>query len=139
MAPLADPDLRVIVDARNGESFYFFSPKPASFYTPTDREIGDLEAKLPVFLRTAPEATRSRSGTPLAARAMTYRRQYVGIVDASGTRRIWGNFFCGDFGDNKGAWRMSVVLVKDGGDCYFNVKFDPTSGTLSELRVNGEG
>jgi hypothetical protein len=136
MAPLATPELRVIVAAAAGRDFYFFRPEPASFFTPSDREVADLEAKLPAFLRASHPASR-RPTVPLAERMPKYMRQYVGFVDLSGTRRIWGNFFCDSFGGTD--WRTHAILVKDGGDCFFNVQFDPATGTFNALMVNGEG
>jgi hypothetical protein len=134
---LANPELRVIVPAAEGKNFYFWRPEPTSFFTPSDAEVAAFEARLPAFLRA--NAKPSRFGAaPLAERMPKYLRQYVGIVEADGRRRVWGNFFCEYFGHPDGGWRNEGFVVKDGGDCYFNVKYDPVGETFSALMVNGE-
>ncbi len=35
-------------------------------------------------------------------------------------------------------WRKQVILVNDGGDCYFGLDFDPKTGTYESLIVNGQ-
>ena len=135
-APLATPELRAIIPAAEAADVYFHRPEPKSFFTPVDYEVAAFEAKLPAFLRTH---VKSRPGQPaLADRAPKYMRQYVGVVEPDGTRHLWGNFFCEYFGHADGGWRHEGFAVKDGGDCYFNLKFDPTQGSFSELMVNGD-
>lgn len=132
---LANPELRFIVPAAEGRNFYFRDPPP-TFYTPTDREISAFEAKLPAFLRASVPPSR-RGATPLADRMPKYMRQYVGHLAADGTRLIWGNFFCSYYGDADG-WRKEGFVVKDGGDCYFNVDFVPDGETFRNLAINGD-
>ena len=138
---LKSPELRVIVDAHAGDKFYTWAA-PAGFFTPSEEQISTLEALLPRFLD---DHVQSRDGeSPLSERMPKYMRHYVGIIKANGARRIWGNFFCvyfdyrDPFGPKDG-WRTHGISVSDGGDCYFNVKFDPTFRTFSELAVNGNG
>ena len=134
---LANPELRVIVPAAEGSNFYFFRPDPGSYFTPTEAEVAAFEAKLPDFLRA--KAKPNRGGAPpLADRMAKYLRQYVGLVESDGKRRIWGNFFCEYFGHADGGWRKEGFVVKDGGDCYFNVKYEPATGAFSALMINGD-
>jgi hypothetical protein len=130
---LANPELRLIVPASEASEFYLGSSSSATFFTPTVSEIAAFEAKLGPFLRATLPRWRWNP-VPLADRMPKYMRQYVGVVDDDGVHRIWGNFFCDAFGD----WRKESFVVKDGGDCYFNVRFDPALGTFDALRVNGE-
>ena len=39
----------------------------------------------------------------------------------------------------KGSWRDSLVLVFDGGYCFFTVLHDPSSLQFEELWINGPG
>ncbi len=134
---LANPELRVIVPAAEGNNFYFFRPEPTSYFTPSDAEVAAFEAKLAAFLRV--KAKPRRPGEPqLAERMPKYMRQYVGIVEADGKRRVWGNFFCEYFGHGDDGWRKEGFVVKDGGDCYFNVKYEPATETFSALMINGD-
>ncbi len=66
-----------------------------------------------------------------------YHRQYVGFSDSSGTRWAWVNFFCEDA--HEPWWRLCLVRVSDGGDCYFNIKINLTRGEVAYLMVNGGG
>lgn len=64
----------------------------------------------------------------------TYRRQYVALITADGEREVWVNFFCASF--NIG-WREHVVIVDDGGTCFFQLFINVKSGKASELIPNG--
>ncbi|MBI1307001.1 MAG: hypothetical protein GC181_10405 [Bacteroidetes bacterium] len=65
-----------------------------------------------------------------------YHRQYVPVINQYGQKEIWVNFFCGDLHSSQ--WKSGLVMVKDGGRCYFNLKINLQSETYSELRINGE-
>ncbi len=134
---LTNPELRVIVAAPHAKDFYFYRPEPKSFFTPSESEVAAFESKLPAYLR-ANVKPRVPRDPPLADRAPKYMRQYVGLVEQGGRRRIWGNYFCEYFGSADGGWRKEGFAVKDGGDCYFRVKFDAATGTFDELQINGE-
>lgn len=140
-APLADEaaDRRVLVEASQAGNFFFGKPqKGQTFFTPTAAEVAAFEAALTPELRA--RVAPSRPGTkPLAERWPTYHRQYVGHLEPDGSRWLWGNFFCHVDPDDQGRWRQQSVVVKDGGDCYFQVDFSPSSRTLKDLSVNGEG
>ena len=56
-----------------------------------------------------------------------YKRQYIPVKDEKGNKYIWVNCFCDDFGID---WRNEIVLVMDGGDCYFNFYIN-----LSEKKI----
>lgn len=63
------------------------------------------------------------------------RRQYVCVINEQGDREFWINFFCGDF--SSGDWEKELVIVEDGGNCYFSVKINLDKKTCYDLRVNG--
>lgn len=98
-------------------------------WTPTTQQIATLEAKLPGFLKAAPNAA-----VDLHERAADYQRQYAGYV-ADGRALILVNAFCSIPGID---WTSQPVVVADGGDCFFSVSFDPTTATFEDLRINGE-
>jgi flagellar basal body L-ring protein FlgH len=64
-----------------------------------------------------------------------FKRQYVSVINEKGGKEIWINFFCDDWGNEK--WKSEILIVKDGGNCYFNIKVNLTTKTYSELRING--
>jgi hypothetical protein len=63
-----------------------------------------------------------------------YHRQYVSVIDSNGEKIVWVNFFCSTFNDN---WKKELVMVHDGGNCFFNIKINLTRKTYSDLRING--
>lgn len=63
------------------------------------------------------------------------RRQYLPVINESGEKEVWINFFCDDFGAED--WKNQIVEVNDGGNCYFDVKINLTQKTYYDLMVNG--
>ncbi len=63
-----------------------------------------------------------------------YKRQYIAVLNDNGEKEVWINGFC-DTWDK--AWKTEILLVKDGGNCYFNLKINLVTGTCFEVSVNG--
>lgn len=63
-----------------------------------------------------------------------YKRQYVAVLNSKGEKEVWVNCFCSNGNEN---WKENLVFVKDGGNCYFNLKINLTTGKYCELIVNG--
>jgi hypothetical protein len=61
-------------------------------------------------------------------------RQYAGFIE-SGERKIYINAFCDDLGID---WKRSVVVVADGGPCYWQAIYNVTTDEVEMLVVNGE-
>jgi hypothetical protein len=97
----------------------------------TATEIAALEAALGEFLR----ASGNASAVIIADELPAYHRQYGG-VEVDGKAQIYANFFCRDIGID---WHVQPVSVDDGGRCFFQVLFDPVTGTFSHLIINGDG
>jgi hypothetical protein len=64
-----------------------------------------------------------------------YYKQLVPIINAKGEKEVWVNCFCN--ASEKSYWKKSIVLVMDGGSCYFNLKINLTKGTVYDFIVNG--
>ena len=103
-------------------------------WTPSAADIAALEAGLPAFLQTA-ENPWLQDDPPIWERVPDYMRQYLGIVE-DGQQIIYANFFCTI---NEMDWHSEYVFVMDGGDCFFQVKYNPESGEFFDLSVNGAG
>jgi hypothetical protein len=101
--------------------------RDAEYFVPSAAEVAAFEAALPAALRA--EGTRGES---IASGLASYGGQLVGIVK-DGRRIVFGNFFCGD-DDPAGR----PVLVKDGGACYFHAGYEPGSGLVVDLTINGD-
>ncbi|WP_111710325.1 hypothetical protein [Lutibacter citreus] len=63
-----------------------------------------------------------------------YYRQYVPVINENGEKEVWINFFCSTMKDN---WKTDLVMVHDGGNCFFNIKVNLTKKNYSDLRING--
>jgi hypothetical protein len=63
----------------------------------------------------------------------------VGAVNSNGEKIIWINCFCKTEESSFKDWKKNIVLVKDGGNCFFNLKANITTNTFTDFFVNGEG
>lgn len=63
-----------------------------------------------------------------------YKRQYVAVTNKNGDKDVWINCLCQTHGDN---WKTSIIMVDDGGNCYFNLKINLTKEKYYDLGVNG--
>ncbi len=63
-----------------------------------------------------------------------YKRQFIPVINEGGKKIVWGNYFCRA---NKN-WKREILVVMDGGNCYFNVFVNLTKSESEKLSVNGE-
>ena len=64
-----------------------------------------------------------------------YFKQFVPTINENGEKEVWINCFCGLDDRN---WRKEIIVVEDGGNCYFNLKFNLTTKKCTDLMVNGD-
>lgn len=64
------------------------------------------------------------------------KRQYIAVINGKGEREVWVNCFCSKGNRN---WKMEIILVEDGGVCYFNLKINLSTKRYYDLSVNGIG
>ena len=107
-----------------------FGERAEGYWTPAAADIIGMEAGLADYLRTA-AASRSPD---LWQKQASYKRQYAGLV-RDGQRLVYASFFC-DTVDER--WREQIVMVLDGGDCYFQLTYTIDQGTYQDLMINGE-
>lgn len=71
------------------------------------------------------------------AKIMTsYKKQLIFATDRIGQRFVWINCMCQA---NDDYWKKGIPLVFDGGDCYFSLKINLTTGEYFDFIVNGNG
>ena len=63
-----------------------------------------------------------------------YKRQYVAVYNEKNEKIVWVNFFCSPPSSD---WKHQLVIIQDGGDCYFNLKINLKTGKCYDLVVNG--
>lgn len=62
-----------------------------------------------------------------------YKVQLVPVINEKGEKEVWINCFCSSHGD----WRKGIIMVDDGGSCFFNLKINLSKSIAYELTVNG--
>ena len=109
-------------------------------WLPAEREIRDLEARLPQALNDA----LAKSGRP-AERSRDIGRQYAGLRVA-GRKIIYVNGFPLSMiqtearntpRPSRDGWKTRAVMVCDGGPAFFGVEYDPKTRTFSNFAFNG--
>ena len=102
----------------------------AAHWQPSSRQVRQLEADLIEFMS---QQSRSKMLTaPLA----NYGMQFVG-VSRNNRPHIYVNAFCHDLGMSSQKLQEHLVMVLDGGGCFFNVLYDPEARAFSDLAFNG--
>ena len=64
-----------------------------------------------------------------------YLKQLIVVTNKKGEKEVWVNCFCNTWNKN---WQKEILLVHDGGNCYFNFKINLVTKNFYDLVVNGE-
>lgn len=118
--------------ANQGLDLWFNVPAE-DYWTPSEEEVVALEEGLAAYLQEEAGERYPRIWQELP----TYKRQYAGVV-VEGEREILGVFFCASNVDFFEDWEERVVAVDDGGDCFFELRYNPATDTFHDLSVHGE-
>lgn len=65
-----------------------------------------------------------------------YRFQFIGL-SVRGKDAVFANAFCRYHWSDDSSWRETLVVVDDGGNCYFQATYDTDSHTIIWLMING--
>jgi hypothetical protein len=121
--------------------------KPRGYWTPDHEQIDRCESKLRQGLeRLCVDPLESNPFVTQAVHDVLshltgYRRQYIGIITATGSKRILLNCFPGppskgeDFFPN---WRQEIVFVLDGGSSFWRIQYDVATDKYTEFDSNGD-
>ncbi|WP_192822579.1 hypothetical protein [Rufibacter sp. LB8] len=63
-----------------------------------------------------------------------YNIQYVPYLNNKGEKEIWINGFCNAFDQD---WRKKIIYAFDGGNCYFTIRLNLTTGERLGIGTNG--
>jgi hypothetical protein len=99
-------------------------------WDPSPKMLADLKAQIESFVKTQAKA----QGRELK-KWQDYVFQYQG-QEENGRRFIFINALCGQ--RDRSRLDKEMVIIFDGGSCYFNVKYDPTRKRFFHLFINGE-
>ena len=64
-----------------------------------------------------------------------YKKQLVVVLNPKGEKEIWINCFCRVTNNN---WKKEIILVDDGGNCFFSLKINLTKRVYYNLQINGD-
>lgn len=120
--------------AQKDQMLDWLFPSDAEYWSPTAADIRALESALPAYLQENRSAFYMTE-TLIWKRLDEYNRQYIGVV-LGGKKIIYASFLCQ--GGANTEWKEHFILVADGGACYFQFKYEPSTGGYYDLSVNGE-
>jgi len=103
------------------------APDDKQAWTPDDKSVRAFEEGLPASLQKKKPSEEPN----LHSKLDQFKRQYLGKVQR-GRRILYVIFACQTAPD----WEDTVRITKDGGSCYFQIKYDPAKRTYSEPNIN---
>jgi len=95
-------------------------------WTPTKQDLANFE-------KTVFEQLKRERKYRIAKRFDDYKCQYLATISEDGSKKIYGNYFIGDFEN----WQTQPVLVLDGGENFFQATYNFTTNDI-EITVNGQ-
>jgi hypothetical protein len=107
--------------------------KPVTAYwTPSVTDIVLLEKSVENYLLQ--NESKFWSGkAPTTIELSKYHRQYSGFYDYYGKALVGALYYC-EWGGEVDSWEL--LAVRGGGDCYFDVSFDPEKNIFIGIFVN---
>ncbi len=63
-----------------------------------------------------------------------YKIQFVPVINNKGEKEVWVNCFCDA---DSSRWRKELIIVEDGGNCYFQVKINLKTMKWYSMGING--
>nr|WP_294943621.1 hypothetical protein [uncultured Mucilaginibacter sp.] len=110
------------------DSFIF-----SEYYFPASISAEDIKKIEKIISVTVAEHNKqSKSGIKNPGK---YYKQIIAVTNGNNQKEVWVNCFCTPY--EKRHWRKGVVLVLDGGPCFFNIKINLSINTVTSLAVNG--
>jgi hypothetical protein len=124
-----DTSRYAVLPFNKGRDGFIFSKdfEPATI---SAKEIRLIEKIISVTVAEHNKQSKSKVNQP-----GKYYKQIIAVTNASGQKEVWVNCFCTPY--EKRHWRKGVVLVLDGGPCFFNIKINLSNNTVMSLAVNG--
>ena len=105
----------------------------APYWTPTAEQAVLADAALLDYLHRM----NTTQSLQISAAIGEYKRQYVGYT-AAGKQWMLVNAMCRHYWEMLELWKSAVVVVLDGGTCFFRARFEMATSTVRSLEINGE-
>lgn len=119
-----------IIVCTNYKDWSWVTPKDCGFWRPSKEEVLKGEAAIARYLMSCD----SENMVKIAKKLSDYHRQCIGIV-VNRQRRIFYSFICNGYKEGR---TEKPFVVKDGGDCFFDIEYDLRSDKCDSLRLHGE-
>lgn len=134
---------------KSRDGFLFKDAAPANL---SAAEIRQIEKVISVTVReynnllnerkiqVEPAQLKPKTGKPVVTKSIItrpdkYYKQIIATTNANGEKEVWVNCFCTPH--EKKYWRKGVVMILDGGPCFFNLKINLATNTVMDWTVNG--
>ena len=124
---------QTIIEA--GENMDWVFGKNYRNQTPSE---SDIETAEKLIIECFNDQKRGTVNRLLNRKPEDYTMQFVGAVNEKGEKIIWVNCFCSSEINYFKEWKTNLVMVKDGGNCFFNLKINADKNTYYDVMVNGD-
>ena len=101
----------------------------------TSLSKSDLDLAFILFSKSLNDYNLSHTKHPIDIYKSNYKLQLIAATNADNEKIIWVNGFC--YENHFSSWRNTIVWVRDGGQCFFDVTLNLTKKTFSEIGTNG--
>lgn len=126
------PDFALLPADQIGAWEKYFAPgSHAENWEPTLGDINDVEADLAqitALSKSDPDLDRQIENP------QEYYRQYLAL-QINGKKKLLLNAICSV--DRNADWRKRLVVVRDGGKCFWHATYDAAAQKFSDLNING--
>ena len=72
---------------------------------------------------------------------LLYYKQLIAVIDKNGEKIVFVNCFCSkemkSSTNDPSYWKRGIIMVDDGGNCFFQLKVNLTTNKVDHFRVNG--
>lgn len=106
-------------------------------YKPFTPTLDDIQAAEDILLKCYNKEVTGTVNPFFGRKLNDYNRQFISAETQTGDKVIWINCFCYVENEYFKKWKTDIVMVDDGGNCFFNVKVNLDKKEYYELMVNG--
>jgi hypothetical protein len=127
---VVDTSLIAIIPFEQGQDLFDKSYKPATL---SQTDLKKIEGFLNKCVKNYNDKL-SKDARISWHISTSYYRQYVAAISANGEKVVWLNCMCNVENED---WKKSLIMVMDGGSCYFSLMINLTNKKYYDLIVNG--
>ena len=106
-------------------------------YKPYSPTLEDIQIAEDVLLQCYNKETSGIANPFFGRKIEDYNRQFVGGEIEGGDKVTWINCFCKSESEILKKWKTEIILVAEGGNCFFHVNVNLKRKEYYGLMVNG--